>query len=80
MYLIIKEDQEISKIILLAQSLSSRKRGRPRLCWRDELDENAGMFGIRNWWMARSRAEREEFLEEVKTREMDDDDDDVWDG
>ena len=46
-----KEDQEISKKILLAQPLGNRKRERPRLRWRDEVDEDARMFEIRNWWM-----------------------------
>ena len=42
-----KEDQEISKKILLTQSLGSRKRERPRPCWSDKADEDSRMFGIR---------------------------------
>ena len=42
-----KKDQEISKQLLLG----NRKRGRPRLRWKDEKDEDAKIFGIRNWQM-----------------------------
>ena len=31
----------------LAKSLGSTKRGRPRLHWRDEVDEDARMFRIK---------------------------------
>jgi hypothetical protein len=44
-----RKDQEIYKKTLLAQLLDGKKRWRPRLCWRDEVDEDARMFGLRNW-------------------------------
>ena len=43
-----KEEEEINKNILLTQSLSCRKRGRPRLHRRDKVDEDARMFAIKN--------------------------------
>ena len=46
-----KKDQEISKKMLLAQSLGSTKRETPRLSWKDEVKGDARMFGIRNCWM-----------------------------
>ena len=46
-----KENQEINIKIFLAQPLGARKRGRPRLRWRDQVDEDARKFGVRNWWM-----------------------------
>ena len=45
-----KEDQEIRKKILLAQPFGSR-RGRPRLHWTYEVDEDTRMFGVRDCWM-----------------------------
>ena len=44
-----KGEQEISKKILLAQPLGSRKRERPRLRWREEMAGGTRVFGIRNW-------------------------------
>ena len=46
-----KEGQEFGKKISLAQPLGDRKRGKSRLFWRDEVDEDARMFEIRNWWI-----------------------------
>ena len=46
-----KIGQKVSEKVLFAQPLGGRKRGRSRLRWRNEVDENARMFGIRNWWM-----------------------------
>ena len=63
-----KENQEISKRILLAQPLGSRRRGRRRLRWRDE---DARLFAIRNWWMVeRDGEEWRRFLEESKTQKL----------
>ena len=52
-----KEYHRMSKNILLAQSLGSRKRGRTRLNWRDKVDY-ARISRRKNWWMvARDRNE-----------------------
>ena len=48
-YVIRKEGYAISKKILLAQPLGSRKRERPRLRWREEMAGGTRVFGIRNW-------------------------------
>ena len=48
-----KEDQEVGKKILLAQQLG-RKRGRQRLYWKHELNEDTRMFRIRNCWIVMS--------------------------
>ena len=42
-------------------------RRKPRLRWRDKVDDDARIFGIRNWWMVvRDRDILKEFLEDVK--------------
>ena len=40
-----KVDQDISKKILLAYPLISRKRGRLRIRWMDEMVEDTRIFG-----------------------------------
>ncbi|PSN47150.1 hypothetical protein C0J52_13496 [Blattella germanica] len=42
-----KEDSEICKMIWSAQPEGSRKRGRPRLRWKDEVDGDARDLGLR---------------------------------
>ena len=63
-----KKDQEISKN-MFAQPLGSRERGRPRLHWRHEADEDARMFGIKNCWtVVQNHDVWKGFLEEAKTQ------------
>ena len=50
-HVIRKEDQKIRKKILFAQPSVIRKREKTKLHWRDEVDEDARMFGIKNQWM-----------------------------
>ena len=45
-----KEDFEICKRIWSTQPEDSRKRGRPRLRWREEVDGDARELRLRNWW------------------------------
>ena len=62
-----KKDQEIIKKILVTQSLGSRKAGSPKLSWRGEVEEDARMFEIRNWWVVkRDHDEWKGLLEESK--------------
>ena len=57
-----KQAQEINKNISLVHPLCSMTRGRPRLRWRDEVDDDARVIEKRNWWMvARDRDECERF-------------------
>lgn len=64
-----KEDSEICKMIWSAQPEGSRKRGRPRLRWKDEVDGDARDLGLRNWWReALDRANWRKILEEAKTQ------------
>ena len=45
------------------------KRGHPRLCWMDEVDEDARMLGIKNRWIvAGDREEWKAFFEKAKTQ------------
>ena len=56
-------------MIWSAQPEGSRKRGRPRLRWKDEVDGDARDLGLRNWWReALDRANWRKILEEVKTQ------------
>ena len=65
----IKQDKKINEKILLAQPLGSRNIGRSILHWRDEVDKDARMFEIRNWWMAaQDHDEWKGFLEKAKTQ------------
>ena len=63
-----REEQDISKNILFIQPVGIRNKGNARLSWRDEVDEEARMFGIGNWWLViRDREEWKGLLEEAKT-------------
>ena len=43
------------------------KKGRLELRWTDEADDDARMFGIKDWWMVeRDQDEWKGILEEVK--------------
>ena len=41
--------KKLCKKILLARPEASRMRGRPRLTWRVEVDEDFRIFGVGNW-------------------------------
>ena len=63
-HVIRKEVQEVSEKVL-----STRIRVRLRMHWRDEVNGDAGIFGIRNWWMVgRDADEWKGFLEKVKNQ------------
>ena len=36
---------------MLAQTVDSGKKGRPIFRWNEEVDEDATMFRIRDWWI-----------------------------
>ncbi|PSN35196.1 hypothetical protein C0J52_22960, partial [Blattella germanica] len=64
-----KEDSEICKMIWSGQPEGSRKRGRPKLRWKDEVDGDARDLGLRNWWReALDHANWRKILEEAKTQ------------
>jgi hypothetical protein len=45
-----------------------RKVGRPRARWRDDVEKEARMLGLRSWWAtAMNREEWRKLLKEVKT-------------
>ena len=64
-----KDDFEICKRIWSTQPEGSRKRGRPRLLWRDEVDGDARELWLRIWWKeAVDRIDWRKLLEEAKTQ------------
>ena len=63
-----KQDREFNKKLFARKPLGTRKRGRPRLCRRNDVDEDARIFGIwKRWMVGRHHDELNGFLEEVKS-------------
>jgi hypothetical protein len=64
------EESDPARKVLYIKSggIGDRKRGRPKLRWCDELEENVGQVGCRNWKCnAQSRQEWRKLIEEVKS-------------
>ena len=71
-----KADQKTSRKIMFAHLLGNRKRGMPRLHYRDELDKDA-RTRLRNWQMVTPDLDDwKGFFGEAKTQMSCGDDDD----
>ena len=62
---VIRQDDDLSRRVLLIESGGKSRRGRPRLQWEDGVKEDAAKLGCRNWTViSRSKPGRmEETLE-----------------
>jgi hypothetical protein len=60
-------NERMPKKIMTTQMEGTRKRGRPRKRWIDEVEEDLKIMGIRNWHaVAKDRQEWRKILSEAK--------------
>jgi len=48
-HVICQDDDHLSRRVLLSEPGGKRPRGRPRLRWEDEVEEDVATLGCRNW-------------------------------
>jgi hypothetical protein len=60
-------NERMPKKIMTIKIEGTRKRGRPRKRWIDEVEDDLKIMGIRNWLaMAKDRQERRKIILEAK--------------